>query len=93
MAIQEEYEALMHKVASLENVNLASAKKALTELLDERYYGCPNALRYRAFTELRKDEVARARKYLVVYLQSTRFRGEFKEMAWLLFSEKAAKDY
>ncbi|MEM4255130.1 MAG: hypothetical protein QXR53_02255 [Candidatus Norongarragalinales archaeon] len=87
MSVQDEYAVLIEKVASLEGVNLACAKKALTELLDERYGGAPNALRYRAFTDLNVEQVERAKKYLRVYLQSNRFKQEFPETAWLIFGK------
>ena len=88
MSVQGEYEALVEKVVALESVNVACAKKALTEILDERYGGAPNALRYRAFTELNKTEVGKAKHYLRVFLDSTRFRGEFPELAWLIFGKE-----
>lgn len=87
MTVQQEYAVLMEKVASLEAVNIACAKKALTEILDERYGSAPNALRYRAFTDLDVEQVERAKKYLRVYLQSNRFKQEFPETAWLIFGK------
>jgi len=87
MSVQGEYEALVARVVKFEQVNVASAKKALTDVLDERFGGAPNALRYRAFTELDKDEIERAKKYLRVYLQSTRFKADFPELSWLIFGK------
>ena len=88
MGVQEEYGALIERVVRFEKVNVASAKKALTEILDERHGGAPNALKYRAFTELNKEEIHRAKTYLRVFLDSTRFKAEFPELAWLIFGEK-----
>ncbi len=87
MTVHEEYEALVHRVVAFEKINLACAKKGLTEILDERYGGAPNALRYRAFTELNLEEIDKAKKYLRVYLQSNRFRQEFPELSWLIFGK------
>jgi len=87
MSVQGEYEALVARVVKFEQVNVASAKKALTDVLDERFGGAPNALRYRAFTELDKDEIERAKKYLRVYLQSTRFKADFPELSRLIFGK------
>ena len=84
MSVQGEYEKLVEKIVSFERVNVASAKKAITEILDERYGGCPNALRYRAFTELPPAEIAKVKKYLRVYFDSNRFRQDFPEIAWLI---------
>ncbi|GEM_PF-4412602 len=87
MSVQDEYAMLVEKVAALESVNLACAKKALSEILDERYGGSPNALKYRAFTDLDVAQVERAKKYLRVYLQSNRFKQDFPEIAWLIFGK------
>lgn len=87
MTVHEEYESLIQRIVAFEKVNVASAKKGLTEVLDERYGGAPNALRYRAFTDLDAVEVERSKKYLRVYLQSTRFRADYPELAWLIFGK------
>ncbi|MFH1057024.1 MAG: hypothetical protein V1717_04510 [Candidatus Micrarchaeota archaeon] len=87
MSVQGEYESLISRVVSLERIGVPAAKMALTEILDERYGGAPNALRYRAFTQLSGDDVEKAKKYLRVYLGSTRFRNDFKELAWLIFGK------
>ena len=87
MSVQDEYEMLVDKVSALEGVNVVCAKKALTEILDERYGSAPNALRYRAFTDLDVAQVERAKRYLRVYLQSNRFKQDFPEMAWLIFGK------
>ena len=85
MGVQEEYLMLVEKIVAYEEVGIPAAKKALNEVLNERYGGVPTELRYNAFTQLNPDEIERAKRYLSVYLDSTRFKGEFPELARLIF--------
>ena len=85
MSVQSEYEDLVEKVVKAERVGVPAAKQALHEVMEENYGGATKSFRYKAFTQLNEDELARAKKYLSIFLQSTRFRGEYPELAEVIF--------
>lgn len=83
--IQEEYEKLVSAIASRERVSVQVVKLALTEIVSERYDKQPREILYHAFTTaFPQEEIDRVKRYLTIFLDSTRFKEDYPALYVLI---------